>query len=213
MTAVTGRHLLLALLLQAHGKQTAGMLARWMDVHRRTIARDADELKRAGYKVDRRRGPTGGYALGAGTQIRLAHFINSTDIPDERHLREAVGAAMATVPADRLPAVRSLLDRLVAEQQPDGVPSGQGALVRTLRGALWRRQRISAAIRGAPQDEPEQHILHPLMLTYLGDVWYFSGVSPDRVLHVHDLSRVADITMLDEPAEPPDDLDVRVPSY
>ena len=69
MTDTTSRLLKLLALLQARQEWTGPALAARLEVSERTVRNDIERLRDLGYPVEARRGPIGGYQLGAGAEI------------------------------------------------------------------------------------------------------------------------------------------------
>jgi predicted DNA-binding transcriptional regulator YafY len=73
--------------------------------------------------------------------------------------------------------------------------------------------RVAALIRRA-QHEAEWRAVDPLVVTCHDDVWYFVGVCAERQnVHAFDLNDIEDVSLLDQPAKPPDVLDARQPAW
>ncbi|HEV2235155.1 MAG TPA: WYL domain-containing protein [Ktedonobacterales bacterium] len=219
MTTVKARHLLLVLLLLEHGKQTASTLGQWMNVHVRTVSRHADDLREIGIGVQPVKGAHGGFVLDASSRVRLASFIHSgtgrrvADAMDELQLRLEMRAIIDRLAPELRAGIHARLDQLVRDDVPAGVPPGQRTHITTLRRALWRNERVFARIRSAPGDA-EWRAVDPLVVTCHGDIWYLVGFCTERQdMRVYDLSEIEDVTLLDQPAETPDVLDARRPSW
>jgi predicted DNA-binding transcriptional regulator YafY len=213
MAAVSARHLLLALLLQANGKQTASTLAAWMGVDRRTVSRDKDALTRSGIEVRTHKGTHGGFALGPRGMRRLRSAFGPAVTPDEQGRLQALRDLVADLPAPLRPDIWAILEHLLREDDLAGMPAKQRARLEALRSALARETCVSALIRHTPQEEPEQHTLGPMVVLCHGDVWHILSFSPDgHHAHLHYLSQIEDVTVLDVAAAPPAILEARQPA-
>jgi predicted DNA-binding transcriptional regulator YafY len=213
MAAVSARHLLLALLLRANGKQTASTLAVWLGVDRRTVSRDKDVLTEAGIEVLAHKGMHGGYALGPRAMSRLQSALGPAATADKRDRLQALRDLVRGLAAPVRPAVEALLDRLLRENDLAGMPAHQRTQLEALRRALTREACVSALIRPTPQEEPKQHTLDPMVVLCRGDAWHVISLSPDgHHAQVHQLSQFEEITVLDVAAEPPGVLEARRPS-
>jgi predicted DNA-binding transcriptional regulator YafY len=202
MTAVKERHLLLALLLHAFGKQTASKLSQWMGVHRRTVARDAKDLEQVGIEVRTQKGAHGGFKLDQHALPRLKSLISDAASDEPLLLRALRNLIEERVPVERRPAVLTLFDQWAGEEDLAGMPADQRARLRALRCAMGSGMRVSALIRYAQQGEPERHTLEPRVIACLGNVWYIVSSSPEpRILYLHHLSQIEDVNPLDEAAE------------
>jgi predicted DNA-binding transcriptional regulator YafY len=219
MTTVKARHLLLVLLLQEHGKQTASTLGKWMDVHARTVSRHADDLQQIGVKVQSVKGAHGGFALDRRARVRLDSFVqpsnggHSAAGPDELRLRLEMREIIERLPAELRSGIHARIDQMVRDNVPAGVPASQRLQLTTLRRALWSNTRVVALIRRT-QQVAEWRAMDPLVVTCHGDTWYLVGVCADqRSVRVFDLNEIEDVNLLDQSAVPPDVLDARRPAW
>jgi predicted DNA-binding transcriptional regulator YafY len=219
MTTVKARHLLLVLLLQANGKQTASTLGHWLGVHPRTIARHADDLEQIGIQIRTVQGALGGFALEPDARVWLQSFIrhgaddHSAASADELRLRREMRELIERMPAALRPDLHARLDQLVLEQGPAGAPPNHSAHLTVLRRALWSGSRVAMQVRIAP-DASEWRTMDPLVVTFHDDVWYFVGVCVERrLVSAHALSDILDVRLLDQPAKPPDALFARRPAW
>jgi predicted DNA-binding transcriptional regulator YafY len=213
MAAVSARHLLMALLLHANGKQTASTLAAWMGVDRRTVSRDKDALAHGGIEVRTHKGAHGGFALGPRAMPQLRRVVGLAATPEERDRLHTLRDLIADLPVPLRPDVWTLLEQLLREDDLADLPAEQRARLEALRSALARETCVSALIRRAPQEEPEQHTLRPMVVLCCGDVWHILSFSPDgHHAHLHHLSQIEEVTVLDMAAAPPAVLEARRPA-
>ena len=91
MTGPSSRMLELLSLLQVRRDWPGDVLANRLHVSARTIRRDVDRLRDLGYRIQALHGPTGGYRLGAGSELPPLLF------DDEQAV--AVALALAVAPA------------------------------------------------------------------------------------------------------------------
>lgn len=90
MLETSARLLVLLSLLQARREWPGGALASRLEVSPRTLRRDVDRLRELGYPVEVRKGPGGGYRLGAGSELPPLLF------DDEQAVAVAVALQTAT---------------------------------------------------------------------------------------------------------------------
>lgn len=182
------RLLQLLLLLQNRGRLTTTVLARELEVARRTVIRDVAALMEAGLPVIVHRGVRGGVELGFNYRSRLTGL--------SRDEAEALGILLAT-PAPHLDGLglgragRSARTKLL-ESLPDGV-RGQALAaqarfrveagptppedprVAPLAQAIRERRRVRVRARSA-----SPRTIHPIALLLRADGWAIvDALAPD----------------------------------
>ncbi len=192
------------LMLQAHGRMTAGDLAEALEVSERTVYRDIDALSMAGVPVYTQPGANGGVALDENYRVSLTGF-SSDDIralfipaapgpaadlglnPYEPHLK-----LLAALPERHRPAALRMRERFYFDtgswfgKRP---PTPHFPL---LQRAVWEDRVVQMRYRRADATEFERTV-HPYGLVAKTDVWYLVAAKADtdeirsyrveRVLH------------------------------
>jgi len=204
----------LLLLLQSRGGQTAAELARELEVSVRTIHRDVDALSASGVPIYAERGPHGGVRLVDGYRTRLtgmtadeaeALFLSGLPGPAaELGLGTVVAAARLKVLASLPIELRARASRLVERFHLDAaawyhadepVPH-----LGELSEAVWEARRVEIGYdRG---DKTVDRTLEPLGLVLKAGVWYLVAGAEGQP-RTYRVSRVARVTVLDEPFERP----------
>jgi predicted DNA-binding transcriptional regulator YafY len=195
------RLLSILLLLQAHGRMTAGTLARRLEVSPRTIYRDLEALSAAGVPVVVEQGSNGGASLLAGwrtdvtglTETELSAllaFAASAPAADlglasdlERAARKLVVAAGA------VPAANRFRDRVLVDVNPwvtRRVPPHLGSI----QDAVWSDRCLALRYRRGDGVVVERTV-EPYGLVAKNGVWYLlahgdSGIRTYRVSRVED---------------------------
>jgi predicted DNA-binding transcriptional regulator YafY len=206
--------------LQAKGRVTAQTLADDCEVSLRTIYRDIDALSTAGVPVYSERGPDGGYRLLDGYKTRLngmsraeAEALFLTGLPGPAALLGLgsimAGAEMkllAALPADLRQSAETMRARFHLDaagwfddlEQPPALPD--------LTAATWRQAPI--AMRYRSRAEEVERRVDPLGLVLKNGVWYLVGRVGETV-RTYRVSRISDLTVLEETFTPPPGFDLR----
>jgi len=218
------RLLSILLLLQAHGRLSARVLAERLEVSERTVHRDMESLSMAGVPVYAERGRKGGWTLTEAYRTDLTGLTES-------ELRSVVIASAPGVLADLglgEAADRALLKLLA------GLPDARRRTAEAARGYLhidasgWRRseevapflptldlalrtgRQVAIAYERAMDLSVVERTVDPLGLVAKGSVWYLVATVDDQS-RTYRASRLRAVTILDEPARRPPDFDL--PSF
>ncbi|MGM7643803.1 helix-turn-helix transcriptional regulator [Nocardia sp. JW2] len=216
----------LVLLLRRHGRLTADVLARELEVSTRTVLRDIEALSSAGVPVYAERGRHGGFALLPGFQTELTGLNHDEAlallVAGSRRGAQAFGLGGALASAmrkvvDALPesyrdtatgAARRLLvdpetDLLSRRVVPEDLPD---AVVAEVRRAVLTGHRLR--INYAAVDQSAQwRTVDPIGLVTVADQSYLLATrsGEDRTYR---LSRILDAEELPEPAQRPEHIDL-----
>lgn len=195
------RLLSILLLLQAHGRLSAGSLARRLEVSRRTIYRDLEALGVAGVPVVIDQGPNGGASLLAGWRTdvtglteselsALLAFAASAPAAD-LGLSEDLGRAARklAVAAGSVPVGNRFRDRVLVDVDP-WVPRRVPAHLGSVQDAVWSDRRLALRYRRGDGVVVERTV-EPYGLVAKNGVWYLlangeSGIRTYRVSRVED---------------------------
>ena len=205
------------LLLQAHGRMSAGGLAERLEVSRRTIHRDLEALGMAGVPVVVDRGATGGASLVDGYRTDLTGF-------SEPELRALVAFGAGDLAADlgMQPALDSASRKLAAAagdgrtsslQQRVLIDGDTWSRMRTVpehlarvQNALWSERRLRLRYRRGEQRVVER-VVEPYGLVSKRGTWYLlAGVDGTR--RVYRVSRIEDAEILPETFNRPRNFDL-----
>ena len=211
----------LLLLLQTRGRMTAAQLAEVLEVSVRTIYRDLEALSAAGVPVYAEAGPNGGCQLLDGYRTRLtgltakeAEALYASGVPGpvgELGFGTVLGAAqlklLAALPKE-LAERASLARQRFHLDAPRWFRGGRNEphLVE-VAAAVWDDRRITVSYRHPGAAEAATRHLEPLGLVLKAGVWYLVA-RRDGELRTYRLSRVEEVSLLDEQFDRPDDFDL-----
>ena len=209
----------LLLLLQTRGMMTAAELARELEVSVRTIHRDVEALAISGVPIYAERGPHGGIRLVEGYRTRLtgmtadeadALFLSGIPGPAaELGLGTVVAAArlkvLAALPTELRGRASRLLERFHLDaagwfQAGEEVPH-----LAEVAEAVWEGRQIRVDYQRG--DKGVERTLHPLGIVLKGGVWYLVAATEGQV-RTYRISRIANLRLLDAPAERPERFDL-----
>jgi predicted DNA-binding transcriptional regulator YafY len=212
------RLLSILLLLQAHGRMSAGDLAERLEVSRRTVCRDLDALSGAGVPVVTDRGPNGGAYLLGGYRTDLTGLTE----PELEALLAFGGqgpAADLGLGAQLDQASRKLAvaagpsrgSRLQERVLVDGDRWFRTAPVSPhlarVQDALWSDRRLRLRYRRG-LDRVVDRVVEPYGLVCKAGTWYLlAGVGGEP--RVYRVSRIEDAQLTDEAFERPAGFDLR----
>jgi predicted DNA-binding transcriptional regulator YafY len=181
------RLLRILMLLQSHGRMTAGALADAMEVSERTILRDIDQLSAAGVPLWGERGRQGGFQLREGWSTQLtgltepeANALMLAGLPSaatDLGLGAAAASArlkmVASLPAPWREQAARVGERLHIDPIDWYRAQDTPQFLREAADAVWRGRRIGVRYlswRGASQRE-----LEPLGLVLKAGAWYLAA--------------------------------------
>jgi len=213
------RLLSILLLLQMHARLTARQLAKRLEVSERTILRDMEALGIAGVPVIAERGVGGGWSLLDGYKTNISglndHEVQAlfatrpSKLLADLRLDKASDAALVKL-LSVLPAVnrrgaelawqRIHIDVSGWNRSRDPVPH-----LPALQQAVMRDRRVR--ITYERDDCTSERTLDPLGLIAKGATWYLAGAIEADV-RSYRVSRVRDVTILDETITRPPDFDL-----
>ncbi len=212
------RLLSILLLLQAHGRMSAGDLARRLEVSRRTVYRDLDALSGAGVPVVTDRGPAGGVSLLDGYRTDLTG-LTEAELEAVLAFRGQGPAADLGLGAQLDQASRKLAvaagaseaGRLQERVLIDGERWFRTAPVpphlARVQDALWSDRRLRLRYRRT-QERVVERTVEPYGLVSKAGTWYLlAGV--DGQPRVYRVSRIEDAQLTDETFVRPPGFDLR----
>src|SRR3712207_1410562 len=214
------RLLSILLLLQAHGRMSARVLAERLEVSERTIERDLEALSIAGVPVFALRGRRGGWALPDDYRTNLTGLTEAelrsllvasvpavlADLGLGEAADRAIAKLIATLPESRRVSAdhaRSYIhvDPTGWRRQDEAVPH-----LHALETALRLRRRIRFRYERAGDQGSVERTGDPLGLVAKGSAWYLVAHVEGQT-RTYRASRVREVVMLDEAAVPPDGFD------
>lgn len=190
----------IVLLLQAHGRLTAGELAGRLEVSARTIQRDLDSLSGAGIPVYADRGRTGGWSLAADYRTRLnglspaesaALFIGSTahvlvDLGLDRASSSATTKLLSAVPASARRDADLARERVLVDHADWWDVREVSPWLPVLQQALWGEQWV----RIRYGDATDEVVVAPLGLVAKKRSWYLVASRDDGQFRTYRVPRV-----------------------
>ena len=202
------RLLSILLTLQLRGRVTARELADSLEVSRRTIYRDVDELSAAGVPIYADRGVGGGFALLEGFRTELTGF---TTVETEALLLAGLPAAAAdlglaeaaslgrlkllsALPGPARELARRVADRFHLDPLDWYRRSSPPPHLRTIAAAIWEARRIR--VRYESWNRSARRILDPLGLVLKAGEWYVLARSGKRT-GIYRVSGVLEVQPMD----------------
>lgn len=212
------RLLSILLLLQAHGRMSAGALADRLEVSRRTVYRDLDALSGSGVPVVTDRGPNGGaYLLGGYrtdlTGLTEAELETLLTFGGQGPAAE-LGLGPELAQASRKLAVAAghdrggrLRDRVLIDGERWWRSSAAPPHLARVQDALWSDRRLRLTYRRSV-DRVVERTVEPYGLVCKAGTWYLlAGVGFQP--RVYRVSRIEDAQLLDETFSRPPGFDLR----
>lgn len=205
--------------LQAKGHVTARALADECEVSLRTIYRDVDALSAAGIPVYSVQGSSGGYRLLDGYRVRL-NGMSSTEAEAlflAGLTRQAADLGLGTVAA----SARAKLLAALPEAMRSGAMKARFHFdapawfarpeildhLPAVAAAVWNQRPIRMRYQSRTADRERR--VEPLGIVLKGGVWYLVAQVRDDV-RTFRVSRIGEMTVLDERFEYPTDFDLEV---
>ena len=210
------RLLRLIVLLQRHGRTSAGWLAEQLEVSERTILRDMEALSIAGVPVYTERGPHGGCRLLDGfttdasgltfTEAQALFAWTSRESVADLGLGPELTGALAKVAASAstgaVQRAESLGAVLLSDRRRWFAAAEQVPLLPLLRKAAESRRRVRLTYRGAGTPRPGIRTVDPWGLVDQSGAWYLVALHRRRE-RTFRVSRMVAAIVLDEPAQLP----------
>lgn len=209
------RLLSILIMLQIRGRVSARELADRLEVSKRTIYRDVDELSAAGVPVYADRGAAGGFALLDGWRTVLNGLTSSeadalllSGVPaaaaDLGWTQVAASARLkllAALPAGVSEGAVRIADRFHLDPHPwHKRPHVPHEILRELSDAVWESRRIR--LRYESWTGERERLLDPLGVVLKAGEWYFVARDRDRT-GIYKLDKARDLTILPEQFERP----------
>ena len=205
--------------LQVHGRVTASALAEQLEVSKRTIYRDMDELSAAGIPVYAERGAEGGFRLLDAYRTELTGLTGEeTDalllagLPAaaaDLGMARAAGAArlklLAALPLAAREDARRVADRFHLDPVDWYRRSVAAPHLATVAAAVWRECRLRIAYESW-RSRGEQ-LVDPLGLILKAGTWYLAART-GRKVRIYRLSNVHSAEMIESGFERPPDFDL-----
>ena len=215
------RLLSILLLLQVHGRLSAGDLARRMEVSERTIHRDVEALSAAGVPVYAERGRYGGIALLPGFRTDVsgltapearALFVFAgrgtlADLGLEGDLRSALRKLLSVLPEPHRPGAEQAAGRVVVDPRAWMRSREDLPHLATVQEAVWRDRRIRIRYRRPGAGEAAERLLDPYGLVAKAGTWYLVGADAGEP-RLYRVSRIEAAEVTGEAADRPANLDL-----
>lgn len=214
------RLLSIMLLLQVHRRITAHELAKRLEVSERTIYRDMEALSSAGIPVTAERGTGGGLVLAEAfrtnltglnlSEIQALFLGRPTHLLNDLGLHQASEAALikllAVLPSMYRQNAEYVRQRIYVDMDGWRRPGEERlASLPLLQEAIWQERKISMTYQRG--EDSVERVIDPLGLVAKGRVWYLVA-AVDGEARTYRISRIREITLLDEPCQRPADFDL-----
>lgn len=210
------RLLRLIVLLQRHGRATAGWLAGQLEVSERTILRDMDALSAAGIPVYTERGPHGGCLLLAGFTTDASGLTaaeaqalfawttreGTAALGLGPELTGALAKVAASVSGDAVQRAEALGAVLLSDRRRWFAAAEEVPLLPLLREAAESGRRVRLTYRSGGASRAGVRTVDPWGLVDQSGAWYLVALHRGRE-RTFRVSRIIAATMLDEPAHLP----------
>ena len=215
------RLLSILLLLQAHGRLSARVLAQRLEVAQRTIHRDVEALSAAGIPVYTERGRNGGVAILPGYRTDAsgltpaearALFIFAgrgtlADLGLEGDLRGALRKLMVSLPETQRPEAAEAADRVLVDprgwmRKGDEVPH-----LTVVQAAVWEAQKLRILYRSGDGGPARERVVDPYGLVAKAGAWYLVGGDAGES-RLYRVSRIESAESTGEPATRPANFDL-----
>ncbi|NBM16695.1 YafY family protein [Streptomyces sp. GC420] len=207
------RLLSLVLLLQTHGKLSAGELAERLEVSVRTVMRDVEAVSAAGIPVYTVRGPHGGIALLPGYRTDVTGLTSDearalfvllsgrahADLGLGRSIDSALRKIMAALPAPFRPDADLASRRILIDPvRWRGGPRRPAADLRVLQEAVFTDRRLRQRYRHGEDGRVRSYTVDPYGLVNKAGTWYLVADHRGRP-RLFRADRILSASVADEP--------------
>ncbi|MEZ4732606.1 MAG: YafY family protein [Caldilineaceae bacterium] len=218
------RLLSILLLLQTHGRLTAGTLAELLEVSERTIQRDMEALSMAGIPVYADRGIGGGWSLVEGFVTQLTELTPAeietlflvkplsllTDLGMSKTAKTALDKLLALLPAIYRRAAALMRQCIHIDLMDLPQASEQVPFLPLLQAAIWQERQIQITYIMSNGARLAARVA-PLGLVARGNVWYLVASYADQgknQLGVYRVARIQTAALTDQPVNRPPEFDL-----
>lgn len=214
------RLLSIMMLLQAHGRITAGALAERLEVSPRTVHRDMEALSAAGIPVVAERGSGGGWSLLEGYRTDLTGLTGDevqtlflaapqTHLKD-LGLQQAAEAALLRILAALPAAQRRDATFMQSRIHVDGAgwreTREETPSLPIIQGALWQERRLWITY-GRDEASASERLVDPLGLVAQGRAWYLVAAKEGEI-RTYRVSRIQGARLDEQPSNRPEGFDL-----
>lgn len=200
---------------------SASALARELEVSPRTVLRDIEALSTSGIPVYAERGRDGGFELLPGFTTDLTGLTveeskallaaGSAGTSETLGMAPAFASAMrkvmAAMPEAHRAAASKVAERILVSESGWLIDPHRDEYLGLVQEAVFVGRRIRMTY-AAPDKEPSVRVVDPIGLVNASGHWYLVALH-DGQERTYRLSRMTDVSMLDELANRPADIDLR----
>lgn len=213
------RLLTILITLQLRGRVSARALADELEVSKRTIYRDVDELSAAGVPIYAERGPNGGFALLDGFRTRLTGLtgpetdalllaglpVAAADLGLGRAAADVRLKLLASLPEPARTGAERVAERFHLDPVDWYRSASAPRQLRTIAEALWTDRRLEISYESWSRRSVSS--VDPLGLVLKGGRWYLLARAGSKE-RIYRLDKVEAARVLDETAERSPDFDL-----
>jgi predicted DNA-binding transcriptional regulator YafY len=214
------RLLSILMLLQAHGRMTAGALAERLEVSPRTIHRDMEALSAAGVPIVAERGSGGGWSLLEGYRTELTGLTGDElqtlflaapqshlkDLGLQRAAEAALLRILAALPAAQRRDATFMQSRIHVDGAGWRETREEAPSLPLIQAALWQ-ERCLWITYGRDEDSATERLVDPLGLVAQGRAWYLVA-QRDGEIRTYRVSRIRAARLDPAPSQRPADFDL-----
>lgn len=214
------RLLSIMMLLQAHGRMTAGALAERLEVSPRTVHRDMEALSAAGIPVVAERGSGGGWSLMEGYRTDLTGLTGDEiqtlfltapqahlkDLGLQQAAEAALLRLLAALPAAQRRDATFMQSRIHVDGAGWRETREETPALPTIQAALWQERRLWITY-GRDEASATERLVDPLGLVAQGRAWYLVAAKEGE-LRTYRVSRIRGARLDDQPSHRPDGFDL-----